>query len=260
MKLPALIAIVLLVVAIGGGGAWYYYDSRVPEIDLDVVRIGVDIPYPPYSFRNNNGELTGFEIDLGNAVCARLQVQCEWVVVDWDNIIPGLLNNEYDAIMSSMTITAERRRSVDFGKPYYSTPSVLFVRNDSGIDSDSRGALANRRIGVIGGTTQHDHVVSNYGNSDIVTFQNATEAAAAMYAQQVDALFSDYPQWEQEFMLLGEYKVIGRPQQLGSGVAMAFRPGENDLRRFFDSGLDQLKSDGTYTRIRKNYLFFDVMM
>ncbi|MHA7879871.1 MAG: transporter substrate-binding domain-containing protein [Saccharospirillum sp.] len=260
MKLPVLLAIVVLLVAAGAGGAWYYSSSSVPEIDLERVRIGVDIPYPPYSYRDSNGELTGFEIDLGNAVCARLQVECEWVIVDWDNIIPGLLDNQYDAIMSSMTVTAERRNVVDFGQPYYSTPSVMFVRNDSGIDSDSRSALADRRIGVIGGTTQHDHLIDNYGNAEIVTYQNADDAAAAMYAGQVEALFSDYPQWEQDFMLTGDYKVVGRPQQLGSGVAMAFRPGESDLRRFFDSGLEQLKADGTYTRIRKNYLFFDVMM
>ena len=74
--------------------------------DTEQLRIGVDVPYEPMEYRTPDGELTGFDIELGNALCAQIKAECEWVVQAWDGIIPGLLARKYDAIMSSMTINA----------------------------------------------------------------------------------------------------------------------------------------------------------
>ncbi|MGL5605789.1 MAG: transporter substrate-binding domain-containing protein, partial [Plesiomonas sp.] len=72
------------------------------------VRIAVDVPYEPFEFKKPDGSLTGFEIDLGNAVCQQAKLKCEWVVQTWDGIIPGLLARKYDVIFSSMSINEER--------------------------------------------------------------------------------------------------------------------------------------------------------
>lgn len=263
MKRQALIPILLLVIAAGGAGGWYYYETAVktPDIALDVVRLGVDVPYPPYSYLDENGELTGFEIELGNATCRHLGIECEWVITPWDDIIPGLLDGRYDAIMSSMSINAERAEKVDFGEAYYSTPSVLFTHEDSGITSDSDSALEGRTVGVVGGYIQEDFLRDEYG--DVIRlrpYESNAALNAAIRNGEVDVAFMDYPIWEQEFMIEGEYPVIGDPQQLGKGVGMAFRKEDDDLRRLFNRGLDAMKSDGTYTRIRKDYLFFRIMV
>ena len=78
------------------------------------LRLAVDVPYEPFEFKAPDGTLTGFEIDLGNAVCAEMQVKCEWVIQAWDGIIPGLLARKYDAIFSSMSINEDRAKKVLF--------------------------------------------------------------------------------------------------------------------------------------------------
>ena len=78
-------------------------------------------------YRTPDGELTGFDIELGNALCAEIGIQCEWVVQGWDGIIPGLMARKYDAIMSSMTINDDRRKQVLFSDPYFTPPSAWFA-------------------------------------------------------------------------------------------------------------------------------------
>ncbi|MEX0622357.1 MAG: transporter substrate-binding domain-containing protein [Saccharospirillum sp.] len=258
MKLKIVLPLLFVVIAVGAGYGYMQFQGST-EIDLEVVRIGVDVPYPPYEFRDANGELTGFEIDLGNATCRRLNIQCEWVVTPWDGIIDGLLAGNYDTIMSSMSINDERKQIVDFSDAYYSTPSVLFTYRTSGIDSDSKGALGSQRIGVIVNTIQHDYLIENYGDvATIMTYETNEDVNAALRSEEVDAVFHDYPHWESEFMIGGNYPILGKARQLGEGVGMAFRPEDDNLRRLFNQGLDSVQSDGTYNRIRKNYLFFDV--
>ena len=93
--------------------------------DTEQLRIGVDVPYEPMEYRTPDGELTGFDIELGNALCAQIKAECEWVVQAWDGIIPGLLARKYDAIMSSMTINDERRQTVLFSDPVSYTHLTL---------------------------------------------------------------------------------------------------------------------------------------
>jgi arginine/ornithine transport system substrate-binding protein len=260
MKLKIVLPLLIVVIAVGAGYGFLQTQGST-DIDLEVVRIGVDVPYPPYEFRDANGELTGFEIDLGNATCRQLNIQCEWVVTPWDGIIDGLLEGNYDTIMSSMSINNERRQRVDFSDPYYSTPSVLFTRQGSGIGSDRENALEGRRIGVIPNTTQHAYLLDTYGDvATILTYETNEEVNAALRSEEVDAVFHDYPHWESEFMIGGNFPILGQARQLGEGVGMAFRPEDDNLRRLFNQGLKAMKSDGTFNRIRKDYLFFDVMV
>lgn len=71
----------------------------------DVVRMGTEGAYPPYNFINDAGEVDGFERELGDELCARASLTCEWVVNDWDSIIPNLVSGNYDTIIAGMSIT-----------------------------------------------------------------------------------------------------------------------------------------------------------
>ena len=126
--------------------------------DYDTVRFGVDVPYEPMEYRTPEGELTGFDIELGNALCAEIGIECEWIVQGWDGIIPGLMSRKYDAIMSSMTINEERREQVLFSDPYFTPPSAWFVPADSNIDMPAKETLEGKNIGVQRGTLQDNYV------------------------------------------------------------------------------------------------------
>jgi len=112
------------------------FSQAMAQESQDAIRLGIDVPYEPFVVRNADGDLEGFEIDLGNELCARANLECSWVEQGWDGIIPGLLARKYDAILSSMAITPERERQVLFSLPYYNTPSVWITARDRDIDID----------------------------------------------------------------------------------------------------------------------------
>src|SRR5690554_7982633 len=89
-------------------------------------RVAFDVPYEPFEYKDDNGGLTGFEVELASAMCEELQANCEFVIQAWDGMIPGLLARKFDLIMSSMSITPERAERVLFSEPYYITPGGWF--------------------------------------------------------------------------------------------------------------------------------------
>lgn len=90
--------------------------------DYNVIRFAADPNYAPFAYKDSTGTLTGFEIDIGNAICARLNVRCQWIESDFDGMIPSLNAGKIDAILASMTITAARQRSSTFPRRCFPAP------------------------------------------------------------------------------------------------------------------------------------------
>ena len=88
----------------------------------DTVRMGTEGAYPPYNFINDAGEIDGFEREVGDELCKRAGLTCEWVKNDWDSIIPNLVSGNYDTIIAGMSITDERDEVIDFTQDYYPPP------------------------------------------------------------------------------------------------------------------------------------------
>ena len=98
------------------------------------LRVGVEGAYPPFSWKEPDGSLKGFDIDMANEVCKRLNRECVLVEQEWDGMIPALLAKKFDTIIASMSITEERKKRVDFTVKYYNTPANITAAKDSGID------------------------------------------------------------------------------------------------------------------------------
>lgn len=245
-----------------GLGAWWFIDSRpVDTSQFGLIRIGIDVPYAPFAFYDEDGELTGFEIELGNRLCNHLNVRCEWVVTPWDTIIDDLNSGKFDMILSSMSITEERKERVAFSKPYYSTPSVLFTSKSNSINDSSASNLAGLRIATQSGTVQEDYLREEYPNSQIVTFSSWEEIYDAFYNNNVDVLLAEYSKWEEDFFLTDEYKILGDAIRFGDGgVGMAFRKDDTQLRKAMNQGMDYLKTFGDFQQIRRKYFFYDIMV
>ncbi len=95
---------------------------------METVRFGIEGAYPPFSWTEADGSLKGFDVDMANALCAEMQVECKIVPQDWDGIIPSLLARKYDAIIAAMSITEERKKKVDFTGKYAQIPNKLLLR------------------------------------------------------------------------------------------------------------------------------------
>lgn len=223
------------------------------------VRIAVDVPYEPFQYKAPDGTITGFETELGNAVCAEIGVKCEWIVQGWDGLIPGLLARKFDVIMSSMSITPERAKKVMFTKGYYNTPTGWFAKK--GAEIDLAGDLKDLRIGAQRGTIQDIHATDNYKAAKVVRYNTADELALDLYGGRLDIVIVDYPVGETTILkgTKGEdYVQVGDFLQLGDGVGAAFRPRDKKLVEKFNQALETVKTNGTFDEIRKKYFDYDI--
>ena len=104
----------------------------------DTVRMGTEGAYPPFNFINDDGEIDGLERELGDELCRRADLECEWVTNEWDSMIPNLLDGKYDTILAGMSITDERDEVIDFTQPYVPpVPSVYMALAEAGDDAVS---------------------------------------------------------------------------------------------------------------------------
>ena len=135
--------------------------------DYKTLRIGTDASFAPFESVNQQGQIVGFDIDYANAICAKINVTCTFQNQDWDGIIPSLLSNKFDAIFSSMDITAERKRQVIFSDMYQATPPVFVGQNSNKSNDVSPAALRGKTIGAQSSTVHAVFLEKLYAGSEI---------------------------------------------------------------------------------------------
>ena len=138
----------LLAVALGSVCALSFAQGK----DL---KVAIDPTYEPFTFKTSDGKPTGFDVDIANALCEQIKRKCEFVEQVWDSMIPGLNAKKYDVIISSMSITDERLKEVDFTDKYYNTPSKIVLKND--IKFTDVNSLKGKKLGVLKGSTQEKY-------------------------------------------------------------------------------------------------------
>ncbi|MBB5319943.1 transporter substrate-binding domain-containing protein [Marinobacter oulmenensis] len=225
------------------------------------LRIAFDVPYAPFEYKDDNGELTGFEVELADAMCEEMEANCEFVIQAWDGMIPGLLARKFDLIMSSMSITPERAERVLFSEPYYITPGGWFAHDSFDTDVTDMDAMEGKTVGVQRGTTMDTFVTENMGG--VVTIKRYTTAedmALDLEGERLDVVFVDYPVGEQTILNKDGFKEAGEPVKLGQGVGVAMRKRDADLAEEVNEALATLKEDGTYDAIMQKYFSYDIKM
>ena len=223
------------------------------------LRIAFDVPYEPFEYRDDNGELTGFEVELATAMCEELQANCEFVIQAWDGMIPGLLARKFALIMSSMSITPERAERVLFSEPYYITPGGWFGPESFNTDVTDMDAMKDKTVGVQRGTTMDTYVTENMGGVvNIKRYTTAEDMVLDLEGQRLDVVFVDYPVGEQTVLNKEGYKEVGEPVKLGEGVGVAMRKRDAKLADDVNAALKKLKEDGTYDTIMQKYFNYDI--
>lgn len=215
----------------------------------ETVRIATEGAYAPWNFLNDAGEPAGFEIDLGNAICAQAELSCEFIINDWDSIIPNLLAGNYDAIMAGMSITDERLQTIDFSQNYFPPDPSKFVAA-SGESVDPSG-LEGKRVGVQGGTIQAAYAEENLSaDNTVVSFGTADQAMADLAAGNLDTILADGAYLEPVVAASGgALEFVGEDVMIGNGVGAGLRKDEAELKTKFDDALTALKADGTVDKL-----------
>ena len=207
----------------------------------DVVRMGTEGAYPPWNFINDKGEVDGFERELGDELCKRAELTCEWVTNEWDSIIPNLVSGNYDAIIAGMSITDERDAVIDFTQAYTPPDPSNYLAASEDVD------LKNGVIAAQTGTIQAGYVAES--GAMLVEFSSPDETVAAVQNGEADAVLADSsflaPIAEQN----GDLMIVGDPVALGGGVGMGVRESDTELRDKFDAAIQSMKDDGSLNEL-----------
>ena len=213
----------------------------------ETVRMGTEGAYAPYNFLDDDGEVAGLEIELGNELCARAGFTCEWVTNDWDGIIPNLVSGNYDTIMAGMSITEERAEVIAFTQNYVPPTASLYVAASDGVDLEG-GVIAAQTS-----TIQAAHVAS--GGAALLEFATPEETVAAVRAGEADAVFADGDYLRPIVEASGgELMIVGEPVPLGGGIGIGMRQSDTEMMEAFDAAITSMKEDGSLDALLVEWL------
>jgi len=173
----------------------------VTSVNADALRVGVEGAYPPFSWKEADGTLKGFDIDFAHEVCKRLDRECVLVEQEWDGMIPALLARKFDTIIASMSITEERKKKVDFTVKYYNTPAKLVAKKNPGFEGTAAG-LDGKRLGVQRATTHQCSAEKLYPGAELVLYATQDEVWQDLGSGRLDAQLSDSLQAYEGFLVL----------------------------------------------------------
>ncbi|SEP99345.1 polar amino acid transport system substrate-binding protein [Loktanella sp. DSM 29012] len=212
----------------------------------ETVRLGTEGAYPPYNFLNDAGEVDGFERALGDELCARAELTCEWVTNDWDSIIPNLVSGNYDVIIAGMSITDERDEVIDFSDPYTQPDPSAFV-------AMAEGDLSSGVIAAQAGTIQASYVATEMPDATLLEFATPEETVAAMRNGEADAVIADKAFLE-PVVAEGDVMFVGEDILIGGGIGLGIRESDGELKAKFDTAIQSMKDDGTLNALIVEWL------
>lgn len=229
------------------------------------IRLGLDsAPYPPFYEADTTGNFVGWEIEIGEALCAAMNEECVWVGVAWDGIIPALLAKKIDAIVGSMSITEERMQTIAFSDKYYNTPAAIIGPKSMDIDG-SPESVEGKILGVQVSTTHQNYVEAFFEDKadSVKTYQDFNEHNQDLLAGRVDAVVGDSLAMS-DFLNSPEGADFEIKANLtddsifGPGVGAGIRQEDTELVAKFNSAIQQIRDDGTFDAISAKYFDFDI--
>jgi arginine/ornithine transport system substrate-binding protein len=227
------------------------------------IRIGVEGNYPPFSQIAPSGDLSGFDIDIANALCAQLKAECTLVKQEWDGMIPALNVRKFDAIVASMTISDERKQRVDFTDPYYDVPS-RFIAKAGGFKEATPAAFKGKKIAVLRNSPRAKYLSEQFKDVETLQVTKETDIWLEIQAGRADIGFGSSVVSGEAFLKKPEgkgYAQVGPMIEVGGGgggVGIAVRKGDDALRTQLNGALKAILTNGTYDKLAKKYFDFDV--
>lgn len=227
---------------------------------IQTVRVITAEDYPPFHFRNANGDLRGFDVEIIQGICSTLRLSCELSTGPFQNLIQAVEEGIVDVAIASIARSATNMERVDLSKPYFRSPAVFAVRLQNPIEEASPRALAGRRLGVLKNTGHEQFLQTWFTRSSIRPYDNLRQATEALRVGNVDALFADavpLMYWTTGAtsrtccrLAKGAY---WESYYFGNGASIAVKRGNHDLMNIISYGLDRIKESGLYDRIFRKY-------
>ena len=218
--------------------------------------IGTEGTYPPMSYHDEAGNLTGFDVEVGRAVAEKLGVEAEFVESDWDSLIAGISTGRFDIVTNEVTPTDERRLTVDFSDPYTYIRNVVIVRDDYD-DITRMEDLAGKKVSNTISST-HAMIAESYGAEVVAvdTFEASIEMVTQGRADATinsELVFNDYISSKPDAGLK-----IAAYDKSADVTAIPMKRGETALRYAINDAIKELQKDGTLAEISVRYFGKDI--
>jgi arginine/ornithine transport system substrate-binding protein len=229
------------------------------------LRVAIDPTYQPFTFKTGDGKPTGFDVDIASAICEQIKRKCVFVEQVWDAMIPGLQAKKYDAVISSMSITDERKKVMEFTDKYYNTPSRIVVK--TGTPFTDLASLKGKKIGVLKGSTQEKYAMGELKplGVSVVPYEAQDQVYLDIRSGRLDGTVADHVEVTGGFLSKPEGKAYGfvgpalnAPKYYGYGAGIALRKGETALRDEINTAIKTIRANGTYKKLNDKYFTFDV--
>ncbi len=217
------------------------------------VKFATEGAYPPFNYVDDNGNAAGFDVEVGNELCRRAGIECTWVVNEWDTLIPNLQASNFDAIMADVTITDERKKTVDFTEEYFPPdPSTFLSRAGTTFDYNAlKGLKIGAQTATIQATWLGDHLKAD---NTIVTFDTVDQAVADLNAGNIDLVLAEGSYvGEQVTGSQGKLEANGPKIPIGEGAGVVVRKADTLLRDQLNAAIEDVKADGWLDDLIRKY-------
>lgn len=214
--------------------------------------VGTSADYEPFEYLDENGDFTGFDIELMEEVAKRMGREIEWQDIAFDGLIGSLQSDKIDAIIAAMSATPEREEQVDFTDPYFIGADAIIVAEGSGISIDKNEDMDGHKVGVQTGTIQEEWIDENI-DAEVSRYERAEQAIMDLQSGRIDVVAMDYYA-AQAFMEQGGIEMALKTEFSGEHMAIAVKEGNTDLRDEFDAVIDELQAEGFIEDLAMKYL------
>ena len=222
--------------------------------------------YPPFYTQDASGNWEGWEVEIGHAICDQAGFDCVFTPIPWDGLIPALNAKKIDAIINSMSITEERKKSIDFSDKYYNTPTAIIGSKAETFDATPEG-VKGKILGVQVSTVHTAYAKKHFADvaAEIKEYQTEDEAKQDLAAGRIDAMQADSIALDaflksDEGQACCDLKGYVEPdlEVLGPGVGAGVRKGDTELRDKISAAIKGIRDSGKYAEITKKYFDFDI--
>ncbi len=218
------------------------------------LRFATEATYPPFEYLDANNKIQGFDIDLADALCAKLNTKCTFTNQAFDSLIPSLKFRRFDALMAGIDITPERQKQVDFTHVYYdNSATFIAVKGKSAQVADLKG----KQVGIQNGTTHQKYLMEQHQEIKTVPYDSYQNAILDLKNGRLDAVFGDTAVVNEWLKKNKELNAVGNKvtdkNYFGIGLGIAVRKGNTDLRDKLNKALAEIKQDGTYDTLYKKW-------
>jgi polar amino acid transport system substrate-binding protein len=263
MKKLSLFVAVALAVLTFSAGAGFAADTLAEIQKRGTLRVGMEPGYMPFELTNKKGEIIGFDVDVAKRMAKAMNVKLELVSTAWDGIIPALLTNKFDILMSGMTLTQERNLTVNFASPYILIGQSVLLKKDLAGEVKSYSDLNDAKYTVASklGTTGEQATKRMIPNAKYISYETEQEGVMELVNGKIDAFIYDLPFNAIAVSQKGGGKIVHLDEPFTKEpLAWAIRKGDVDFLNWLNNFMNQIRYDGVYDKIYTKWFIDDAWL